>query len=241
MNQIVGGTTHLSREDLAQAGAVALVRAADAYEEERGIPFGAYARERILGAMRDEMRNNDWAKRSTRTIITKTNEAQATLTTLLGRNPTVAEVATALGVDRITASENISLASRTVSTIDTGIEDYLVSDEVAVDEQLIIAERLKYLRASVKSLPEKMQYIIGELFFNDRSVGELAEELGITHSAVSQQRAEAIKLLKEGMVTYDPENVTVDSGTSRLRKTAFMASFAENLPEEKLDTRKYRT
>ena len=56
VSDLCARATHLSRDDLASAGAVALVTAADAYDPTLGIPFGAYARTRILGAFADDMR-----------------------------------------------------------------------------------------------------------------------------------------------------------------------------------------
>ena len=53
--------THVSLEELASVGALALVTAADAFDPALGVPFGAYARRRILGAFADEMRSMDWA------------------------------------------------------------------------------------------------------------------------------------------------------------------------------------
>src|SRR6478609_2770715 len=47
-------------------------------------------------------------------------------------------------------------------------------------------ERLQYLRAAVKSLPERMRYVVEEIYFGDRTVKDLAAELGSTHAAVSQ-------------------------------------------------------
>jgi RNA polymerase sigma factor for flagellar operon FliA len=228
--QVCAGATHLSRDDLAQAGAVGLVKAATSYDASRGVPFGAYARERILGAIRDEMRSTDWAKRTTRTAINQANATREVLLATLGREPTVEDLANALGVDRATAAESLSFASRSVSSLDSGIADFLVSDDELPEEQLIVAERLHYLKSAVASLPERMRYIVVEMYFHDRTVGDLAEELGVTHSAISQQRSEAIALLRSGMATYDPDALSGAGGkVSTARASAFMAAFSQTL------------
>ena len=110
--------THLSRDDLAAAGALALVTSADAYDPTLGVPFGAFARRRIIGSFADTMRTDDWATRSARRRIRETLAVQETLTSSLGRVPTVEEIASTLGVDRQTATDALSDASRTVSTLD---------------------------------------------------------------------------------------------------------------------------
>ena len=71
--------THLSRDDLAAAGALALVTSADAYDPSLGVPFGAFARRRIIGSFADTMRTDDWATRSARRRIRETLAVQETL------------------------------------------------------------------------------------------------------------------------------------------------------------------
>lgn len=50
---------HVSRDDLASAGFVALVQAARSYDPDRGVDFGAYASTRIRGAILDELRSKE--------------------------------------------------------------------------------------------------------------------------------------------------------------------------------------
>lgn len=47
---------HVNRGDLTSAGMLGLIEAADRYREEHGVPFGAYARTRVAGAMIDALR-----------------------------------------------------------------------------------------------------------------------------------------------------------------------------------------
>lgn len=230
--QVCSGATHLSRDDLAQAGAMALVKAANSFDAARGVPFGAYARERILGGIKDEMRGMDWAKRTTRHAITQANATRETLQTALGRAATVDEIAGAMGIDRAAAREALDYADRSVASIDTGIADFLENQDDLPDEQLIVNERLTYLRSALGALPERMRYIITEVYLNDRPIGDIADELGVTHSAVSQQRTEAINLMRSGMGLYDPESIDVAAAEARLstsRRTSFLDAFTQSL------------
>jgi RNA polymerase sigma factor for flagellar operon FliA len=203
--EVAGSSTHLSRDDLAAAGAAALVEIVDSYDTSRGVPFGSYARERIIGAIKDEMRRNDWAKRAARKQINDTVAVQETLTAALGRTPTIDEVAEALGVDRVTAAEGLAYASRTVSGLDEGTADTLRSDVLMPEESLLVAEQLAYARAAVAALPERMRYVIEQVYFHERSVTDLADELGVTHGAISQQRTEALRLMRDGMAAHYPD------------------------------------
>lgn len=230
VNELCARATHLSRDDLASAGALALVQAADAFDPELGVPFGAYARRRVLGAFADEMRSSDWATRGARKRIKETLAVQTTLTASLGRTPTVDELADALGVDRETASAALQDAARVVTTLDDTVGDRLVSDFVSPEASLLQEERTGYLRAAVAALPERMRYVVEEIYLRERTVKELAEELGATHSAISQQRSEAIRLLRDGLNTHYPDSSTVADAESRIapaRRTAYLSRLAE--------------
>jgi RNA polymerase sigma factor for flagellar operon FliA len=232
VNELCAKATHLSRDDLASVGAIALITSAESFDPTLGVPFGAYARRRIVGAFADEMRANDWAPRSARRRIKETLAVKETLIGALGRNPSVDEIASALGVDRTEANATLADAARTVSTLDDVTAEFLVADVESPEERLLGSEKLKYIRAAVSALPEKMRYIVTAIYFEDRTVKELAEELGSTHSAVSQQRAEAIRLLRDGMSAHYAD----DGGRERVpqsrispqRRSAYLATMAEH-------------
>ncbi|RKR75578.1 sigma-70 family RNA polymerase sigma factor [Frondihabitans australicus] len=230
VSEVCARATHLSRDDLASAGALALVQAADAFDPEQGVPFGAYARTRIMGAFADDMRSSDWASRGTRKRIKETLATQETLTAALGRTPSVDEIASSLGVDRQTAADALTDAARTVTAIDETVADQLAAEIILPEETLLEQERTCYLRAAVEALPEKMRYIVEKVYFGDSSVTEIAEELGITHSAVSQQRTEAIRLLRDALNTHyaddEATEVVYESKTAPARRAAYLSRVA---------------
>lgn len=231
VSEVWAKATHLSRDDLASAGAVALITAAEAFDDSLGVPFGAFARTRIIGAFADEMRSNDWATRGARRRIKEVTAVQETLTPALGRTPTVDEIAAAMGVDRTEVTAGLADAARTVSALDDATADFLIADTALPEETLLSAERLRYLRAAVDALPERMRAIVTEIYFEDRSVKEIAADLGITHSAVSQQRSEAIRLLKDGLETHYSDSGSEYAPVSRISpamRSAYLARVATN-------------
>ncbi|GAA3863809.1 FliA/WhiG family RNA polymerase sigma factor [Leifsonia kafniensis] len=234
VSEVWAKARHLSRDDLASAGALALITSADAFNPDLGIPFGAFARRRIIGAFADEMRSVDWATRSARRRIKETLAVQETLAAHLGRTPNVDEIASALGVDRSVAAVGLADASRTLSTLDDVTAEFLVADSAMPEDTLLAAERLAYLRAAVESLPEKMRFIVEQVYFGDRSVKDVAAELGTTHSAVSQQRAEAIRLLRDGLATHYADSESEESSyvlQSRIapaNRSAYLARLADH-------------
>lgn len=210
VSEVWAKARHLSRDDLASAGALALITSADAFDPSLGIPLGAFARRRIIGAFADDMRASDWATRSARRRIKETLAVQETLAAALGRIPTVDEIAAALGVHRDVAAAGLADASRMLTNLDDTTAEFLVADTALPEETVLCGERLAYLRAAIEALPEKMRYIVGQVYFEDRTVKDLAAELGTTHSAVSQQRAEAIRLLRDGMGTHYADDTDVE-------------------------------
>ncbi|WAB81746.1 sigma-70 family RNA polymerase sigma factor [Microcella daejeonensis] len=230
VNDLCARATHLSREDLASVGAIALITAAEAYDPERGVPFGAYARQRILGALTDELRSTDWAGRGTRQRITAVTALQERLASELHRAPTVDELAAALGEAPAVVRETLAFAARRVTEIDEDVAGSLRSELPGPEEAAIIAERDHRLRAAIAALPERMRRIVVDLFYNDRSVTEIAAELGVTHSAVSQQRSQAMQLLRtavaelraDAAAAVEPVAAAVAS-----RQAAYLARFGE--------------
>lgn len=223
---------HYDRDDLASAGTLALIACAEAFEPDRGVPFSAYARHRILGAFTDEMRSTDWASRTTRRRITDVTKVQDTLTGALGRHPSLEEIAEALGVDKDSAAASLADAERTVTVLDEMAAGLLVAPSMSPEDSVLADEQIKFVIASVQSLPEKIRYVVSQVYLEERSVNDLADELGSTHSAVSQVRSEGIRLLREAMQShYETAMVQDAPGQRRIsqnRRNAFLSQVAEN-------------
>lgn len=201
--------SHLPREDLASAGTIGLVEASRRYDPTRGIEFGAYARRRILGAMADELRSQSWIPRKAWERATETRKVESALQAALGRDPSTAEVANAMGVGVSTARKALHDARvRVVSLHTPGVDvDEQASDLSPSPDDAVMAEELTLtVRRAVETLPERMRHVVEQIYFHGRSVGEVAEEMGLTHSAVSHTRIEAVALLREGLQVHYPDS-----------------------------------
>src|SRR5690606_25925373 len=116
-------------------------------------------------------------------------EVSDQLTGTLGRTPTREELAGAMGssveeVDAARGAADVRVLS--MEGFDGSIAETVVSADAGPEDSLLTGERLEYLRAAVESLPERLRHVVTELFFHDRPVVELAEELGVTQSRISQ-------------------------------------------------------
>lgn len=223
----------VSRAELASAGALALVQAARAYDPETGVPFERYAALRIRGALVDELRGMDWLSRGARRRARQLATVSDELTSHLGRIPTRAELATALGVgeDEVEAARgDAEVKLLSIDGFDTTVSDLVVDAGPGPEASVLANEQLRYLTAGVEALPERLRYVVEQLFFADRPVVELAEELGVTQSRISQLRTEALSLLRDGMnASLDPELVPQAArpdGVAERRRRAYFASVA---------------
>ena len=201
---------HVNRDDLMSAGYAALVHAARGFDPDRGVPFARFAAARVRGALLDELRGLDWASRSVRQRARRTDGARQELTAELGRTPTAAEVAGRLGctVEEIESADDdvqravvFSLQGFATATAD----DMVTEPSAGPEEMLIRRERLGYLTDAVEALPERLRVVVRGYFFEERPMARIADELGVTESRVSQLRAEALSLLRDGLNTLlDP-------------------------------------
>lgn len=85
-------------EDLVGYGWLGLVEAGERYDPSRGVPFIAFSRPRIVGAMEDALRAADPLSKGERATLQKIHEAERTVLAQLGRPATVEEVAAAVGM-----------------------------------------------------------------------------------------------------------------------------------------------
>ena len=192
---------HVDREELASAGAEALVRAARAFDPTLGVPFARYAATRIRGALIDELRSMDWISRGARTRVRAYSDMVDRLSGILGRKPSEEEVAEALGVgiaEVRTAREDAQ--RRTVSLDEEPLLYQNIGSGIAgPEDQLLASERIHYLNAAVDALPEKLRMVIVALYREDVAVKDLAERMGVTQSRISQLRTQALDMMREAV------------------------------------------
>ncbi|MBC7297490.1 MAG: sigma-70 family RNA polymerase sigma factor [Demequina sp.] len=194
--------SHVSRADLMSAGAMALVKAARSFDDTKGVPFARYASVRVRGALVDELRSMDWLSRGVRRRARAASAATDALAGRLGRTPTKDEIAQAMGVsvhEVHTAQADAETRVLSLDAFEGAVGAAIVDSTVAPLDAMVSAERIEYLRAGIACLPDKLAYVVDQLFFHDRPVVELAEEMGLTRSRISQIRSEALGLLKEGL------------------------------------------
>lgn len=227
---------HVARDDLTSAGMTALVEAARSFDPARGASFGSHARTRIRGALLDELRSQDWAARSVRAQVRRRDAAVDHLTARNGRLPERREVAAHLGVsvrelDGLDHDvQRAVVLSYQALTEEQDLPGTLPASGPTPEQVLVERERQAYLLDAVQALPDKLRTVVVGYFLDERPMAELAAELGVTESRISQLRAEAVALLREGMnAQLDPESLPAPQrpdGRVARRKAAYYAAVA---------------
>jgi RNA polymerase sigma factor for flagellar operon FliA len=226
---------HVDRTELMSAGMLGLVEAAARYEPERGVPFGPYAQRRISGAVLDSCRASDWAPRSVRASARRADAAEQSIASKLGRAPTPRELSSAMGItidelhrlrelvqrgqmESIDADPTHSVASR------PGVHDMQRGDPARALEMV---EQLAYLRDAISVLPERHRTVIVGSYFDDHPDKTIADMLDVSLSRVSQLRADALQMIKDGMnAQYVQESPPEPKGRVEQRKARYAASIA---------------
>ena len=195
---------HVDRDELISAGLLALVLSANAYEQDRGVPFMRFAKARLQGALLDELRALDGATRSARQRFRRVNTAREELSALLGRTPGTAELAAYLDIavcEMETAAYQVHLASAVrLEEFTSETVANLLRDHAPGPEELVLHDEVvRCLHDAIGQLPSRSRRIIVGSFFHGRRMTDIAAELSISGARVSQLRTAALDQLRASM------------------------------------------
>jgi RNA polymerase sigma-B factor len=184
----------IAEDDLTQAAAMALLKAARNFDASRGVEFLSYAVVTMKGEVKRQFRDYGWMVRPPRPIQklqADVSRADSELTHQLGRSPKVTEVAAYLGVAEDDVLEALSAdGCFTPTSLDTPVGsegsgvlgELIPGDDSAMSE----AEARVMLTPAVRSLPEREREVLYLRFFKQQTQAQIAEEIGVTQMQVSR-------------------------------------------------------
>ena len=195
--------------ELISVGVLGLIDAASRFKPSLGVPFDAFARRRIHGAMLDALRDLDWAPRSVRKLGRTMDGTVARLRHELGREPQEKEIAGALNVSDVEYGRILDqLKTAELATIRQATsEDGTNSLEVAIDPgegpyaTLERQELREFLAEAITELPERERHILALYYHEELTLAEIGEVIGVGESRVSQLRTQAIGRLRSRLAT----------------------------------------
>lgn len=193
-------------EDLAQVCALALIKAVDGYDPDRGSRFASYAIPTILGAIRRHFRDTTWSIRVPRPaqeLSLRMPTARGELVQRQGRQPTPIELADHLGVTvaevlaAVVASQVYRLPSLNEpqpATDGVGLVGAVDPGYAAVDDDLT-------LRPIFAALPARERRILSMRFYGDLTQAQIATRVGLSQMHVSRLLKRTLAQLRAGMVS----------------------------------------
>ena len=194
--------------DLVQDGVIGLIDAAERFDEGRGIKFETIAERRIRGAMIDALRKDAWP-RGVRRVRRELEAARERLRLELGHEPSLADLAAAIGSDEKRLGKTIVRINTIESTSPLSCADHV--DEAQLPAVLVPAEPERpdhayektevkdRVRAAIQTLPARERRVIALYYYGDVTMKEIGAELGVNESRVSQLHARAIRRLREAL------------------------------------------
>jgi RNA polymerase sigma factor FliA len=218
-----GLPAHVDEGDLVSYGLLGLMNAIERFDPNRDIKFETYAITRIKGAIIDELRSLDWVPRSVRSRAREIERGVVELEHKLHRPPTDEDFAGHLGITEEEFQDSLAQISRssvaaldelwtisssggdTVALIDT------LQDPNADDPSLEMSrtEMRDSLTGAIGRLPERERTVVQLYYYEELTLREIGEVLGVTESRVSQLHTKAILRLK-GKLSGSLERASAD-------------------------------
>ena len=206
-----GLPAHVEENDLVSYGLLGLIGAIERFDPDRDIKFETYAIARIKGSILDELRAMDWVPRSVRARARDIERAIADLERKLMRAPSDEEISEKLGITQDELDGSLTEISRssigaldelwtvsgssggdTVALIDT------IADTEGPEPQSALAktELKETIGEAIARLPEREKLVVTLYYYEELTLREIGEVLGVTESRVSQLHTKAILRLK---------------------------------------------
>ena len=187
-------------DDLYQSGCLALVKAINGFDENRGFKFSTYAVPVILGEMKRLFRDGGPVKvgRSLKELSLKANRVCDKFRAENGRDPTISELANVLGVETTKAAEAISAGMTPLSLTSSNDESDNQIDIAVESHDEKISERLA-LKQIINELSAKDRAIIILRFFKEYTQTQVANVLSMTQVQVSRREKAILGEMKKKM------------------------------------------
>jgi len=181
-------------DDLYQVASLALIKALERYDIQKGYKFSSFATPTIVGEIKNYFRDRSRIIRLPRKdseYIKKMENARNELSLQLGRAPKPDEVAKYL---KISTEQVLELMESSYATKTASLDHYIDEDGETDLLQVVGSEEKEYSRIEDRDFLEKSMQGLGELektviyerFYNEKSQREIAESIGVSQMYISR-------------------------------------------------------
>jgi len=194
-------------DELIQVGMIGLIEAKSSFDASKGVEFEIFAKNRVRGAILDQVRKLSYLPRSAIVSIREHNEATALLTGQLGREASQSELAEFMGKDiesfqkeRVHAHrfQTVSLETQLSDTVDMPAGE---SDNP--EAQIVQEQFMDTLMASIESLPERERTVVSLYYVEEMNLKEIGAVLDVSESRISQILSSSVKKLRRFIDTAE--------------------------------------
>ena len=194
-------------DELIQVGMIGLIEAKSSFDASKGVEFEIFAKNRVRGAILDQVRKLSYLPRSAIVSIREHNEATALLTGQLGREASQSELAEFMGKDiesfqkeRVHAHrfQTVSLETQLPDTVDMPAGE---SDNP--EAQIAQEQFMDTLMASIESLPERERTVVSLYYVEEMNLKEIGAVLDVSESRISQILSSSVKKLRRFIGTEE--------------------------------------
>ena len=193
-------------EDLVQIGMVALVEAANGFED-RGHAFATYATMRIRGAMIDHLRRHATICRSAMARRREMAAARKRLEMTLGRSATEAEMAEEMGLDaadyRALVDDSRTVHQESIDEVYSDHSMWFADLGEGADETLERGQLKEAVAEAIRTLPQRDAMVLQLYFVEEMNLEEIGQTLGVGAARICQIKKAALDRVRASLVDWD--------------------------------------
>lgn len=188
-------------DDLYSAGCIGLLKAAEAFDCERGVKFSTYAVPVILGEIKRLFRDGGTVKvsRSLKELSLKAVRVRDEMSKELGREPTLSELGKKLDTDECAIAEALSVSLPPVSLTDSSEEGGGQIDVAAPSPDVEIGDSVA-LRQVLEMMEPKDRELIFLRYYKNFTQSAAAQKLGMTQVQVSRREKKLLTFMREQLM-----------------------------------------
>jgi RNA polymerase sigma factor FliA len=199
---------HVEQDDLMSEGIIGLIDAIEKYNPEKGADFPTYATLRIRGAIIDSLRQKDWIPRNIRELAKDIDKAKMRLENDKGRTPTLDELAEHMQMspnklsyhmNKIKNAEVVSLDEmvKLSGSFESNLSQPHREESESVEAEVEKKERIEILKVALGTLKPREKLILSLYYYEELTLKEIQQILGISMPRISQIHKNVLKKLKE--------------------------------------------
>ena len=197
---------HVDFEELVSAGVLGLVDAASRFKADQQAQFKTYAHFRVRGAMLDLLRSTDWSPRTLRRQARLIEQAVQVLASRGLQSPTDADIATELGLPLASYHQllgelkGLEMGSLQVERHEESGDQEIeyVPGPASADPlfRCLEGEMRERMVEAIETLPEKERLVLNLYYYEELTMREVSQVMGVGQSRVSQMHSSAVLRLR---------------------------------------------